>query len=162
MDEYQHFETVAVRTQVSRSPEREHSVPIFATSSYVFDSAEHASALFSGESEGNIYSRYSNPNNDELIEKLCLLEGTEDGIPTASGMSAMFISIASFLRNGDHILASRSVFGSTHQILTSLLPRWGVDYTYVDINTPDSWEREIRPETRMVFLERVIGTKIRY
>ncbi|MFY0683889.1 MAG: O-succinylhomoserine sulfhydrylase [Balneola sp.] len=147
------FETQAIRHQVPRSGQKEHSVPIFATSSYVFDDAEHARALFAKEMDGNVYSRYSNPNNDEFIQKLCLLEGAESGISTASGMAAMFVSIASFLNQGDHIVACRSVFGSTHQILTQLLPRWGITYTYVDIHDTDGWEKAITPNTKMFFFE---------
>lgn len=147
------FETKAIRTQAERSQHGEHSVPIFATSSFVFQDAEEARARFAGETKGNIYSRFSNPNNDEFIQKLCLLEGTEDGMAMASGMAAMFTSIASFVNAGDHVLASRSVFGSTHQILTQVLPRWGITHTYVDINHPETWETAIRPETKMLFLE---------
>jgi len=147
------FETKAIRTQAERSQHGEHSVPIFATSSFVFQDAEEARSRFAGETEGNIYSRFSNPNNDEFIQKLCLLEGTEDGMAMASGMAAMFTSIASFVNAGDHVLASRSVFGSTHQILTQVLPRWGITHTYVDINHPETWETAIRPETKMLFLE---------
>ncbi|MEM9675116.1 MAG: aminotransferase class I/II-fold pyridoxal phosphate-dependent enzyme [Bacteroidota bacterium] len=149
-----HFETNAIRTQTERSQQREHSVPIFATSSFVFEDAEQARATFASEIEGNIYSRFSNPNNDEFIQKLCLLEKTEDGVATASGMAAMFISIASFLKSGDHVLASRSLFGSTHQILTGLLPRWNISHTYVDIHADiASWEKNIQPNTRMIFVE---------
>jgi O-succinylhomoserine sulfhydrylase len=147
------FETDAIRSQAGRSSHREHSVPIFATSSFVFDDAEQARMLFADEAEGNIYSRFSNPNNDEFISKLCLLEKMEDGIATASGMAAMFISMASFLKAGDHIVASRSVFGSTHQIITRLFPRWNITHTYVDLDKPGEWEAAIRPETRMLFLE---------
>ncbi|MEO1652999.1 MAG: aminotransferase class I/II-fold pyridoxal phosphate-dependent enzyme [Bacteroidota bacterium] len=147
------FETKAIRQQTPRGEEREHSVPIFATSSFVFESAEQAQALFAREIEGNIYSRYSNPNNDEFIAKLCQLEGTEAGISTASGMSAMFISMASFLKSGDHVLASRSIFGSTHQILTQLFPRWGISHTYVDIAQPENWEKAIQSNTKMIFVE---------
>jgi O-succinylhomoserine sulfhydrylase len=147
------FETKAVRTQAGRSQHREHSVPIFATSSFVFDDAEQARALFANEIEGNIYSRFSNPNSDEFIKKMCLLEGTEDGIATASGMAAMFTSMAAFLDKGDHILASRSVFGSTHQVITQVLPRWGIDYTYVSATEPASWEEAIQENTKMLFLE---------
>jgi O-succinylhomoserine sulfhydrylase len=149
----QAFETQAIRQQADRSQHREHSVPIFATSSYVFDNAEHARALFASEAEGNIYSRYSNPNNNEFIDKLSLLEGAEAGIATASGMAAMFISIAAFLKSGDHIVACRSVFGSTHQILTELLPRWGITCTYVDVYDKDGWAEAITPATKMFFLE---------
>ena len=94
------------------------------------------------------------PNNNEFIEKLCLLEGTEDGVATASGMAAMFVSIAAFVQSGDHIVASRSLFGSTHQILTQLLPRWGITHSYVDITAPfEEWERSIQENTKMIFVE---------
>jgi O-succinylhomoserine sulfhydrylase len=149
----ENFETNAIRTQIGRSGQREHSVPIYATSSFVFEDAEQARALFANEIEGNIYTRFSNPNNDEFIEKMCLLEGTEDGMAMASGMAAMFVSMAAFLNQGDHLLICRSVFGSTHQITTQLLPRWGITHTYVDINAPEDWEKEIRGNTRMIFLE---------
>lgn len=148
-----HFETIAIRTQMERTGQREHSPPLYLTSSFLFDDAEHARALFSDEVQGNIYSRYSNPNNDEFIEKLCLLEGTADGVATASGMAAMFLSIAAFVKNGDHVVASRSLFGSTHQILTQLLPRWGVTHTYVDADKPEQFEQAIQPNTRMIFIE---------
>lgn len=149
-----HFETKAIRTQTNRSQHREHSVPIFATSSFLFDDAEMARALFAEEVEGNIYSRYSNPNTNEFIEKMCLLEGTEAGIATASGMAAMFMSMAAFLGSGDHIVASRSLFGSTYQLLTKLFPRWGITHTFVDITAPPTvWEAAIQPETKMIFVE---------
>lgn len=148
-----HFETIAVRAQTPRSHNQEHTTPIYLTSSFLFDDAEQARALFSEEIEGNIYSRYANPNNDELIEKLCLLEGTQDGVATASGMAAMFLSIAAFVRSGDHIVASRSLFGSTHQILTQILPRWGVTHTYVDADKPALFETAIQPNTKMIFIE---------
>jgi O-succinylhomoserine sulfhydrylase len=147
------FETNAIREQTGRTRHREHSVPIFATSSFVFDDAEQGRMLFADELEGNIYSRFSNPNNDEFIRKLCLLEGTEDGIATASGMAAMFISMSAFLNAGDHIVASRSVFGSTHQIITRLFPRWNISHSYIDLDKPELWEAAIRPETKMIFLE---------
>ncbi len=147
------FETRAIREQAERSQHREHSVPVYLTSSFVFDSAEHGQALFAGDMEGNVYSRYSNPGTDEFIRKICLLEEAEDGIATSSGMAAVFASIVGLLKSDDHILVARSVFGSTHQILTQLLPRWNITHTYVDIGSPDSWEAEIRPETRMLFLE---------
>lgn len=154
MSQEKHFETNAIRTQTERSSQREHSVPIYATSSFVFNDAEQARALFANEEEGNIYSRFSNPNNDEFISKLCLLEGTEDGMAMASGMAAMFCSMAAFLSSGDHIIAARSVFGSTHQILTQLFPRWGITHTYVDLgDAPEVWEKAVTPQTKMVFAE---------
>ena len=154
MSQEKHFETNAIRTQAERSSQREHSVPIYATSSFVFNDAEQARALFANEEEGNIYTRFSNPNNDEFIAKLCLLEGTEDGMAMASGMAAMFTSMAAFLSSGDHIIAARSVFGSTHQILTQLFPRWGIKHTYVDLgDAPEVWEKAVTPQTKMVFAE---------
>lgn len=149
----EHFETRAIRHQTERSGHKEHSVPIYATSSYMFDSADHARALFADEVEGNIYSRYSNPNNDEFIDKLCLLEGAETGMAMASGMAAMFASIAAFLNAGDHIVASRSLFGSTHQLMTNLMPRWNITHTYVDALDEDGWEKAIQPNTKMIVLE---------
>ncbi len=147
------FETDAIRTQHERTAFREHSVPLYVTSSFVFDDAEQARALFADEVQGNIYTRFSNPNANEFIEKLCLLEGAEDGFATASGMAAMYISMASLLKSGDHILASRSVFGSTHQILNTLFPRVGISHTYADITTPEKWESLIKPNTKMIFVE---------
>lgn len=153
MEEEKNFETNAIRAQHERSAFREHSVPLYLTSSFVFDDAEQARAMFADEISGNIYSRYSNPNTDEFIAKLCLMEGTEDGIATASGMAAMYSSMAALLKSGDHVLACRSVFGSTHQILNTIFPRFGITYTYADINEPELWEGKIQPNTRLIFVE---------
>ena len=152
-DEQPHFETLAIRTQVPVSGEREHSVPLYLTSSFRFDDAEHARALFTEEIAGNIYSRYANPNTEEFVRKLCLLEGGEDGIATSSGMSAVFTAIAARVSTGDHVLASRALFGSTHQIFTRILPKWGVSSDYADASDPASWERLVRPSTRLIFIE---------
>ena len=147
-------ETLAIREQVERTPEREHSVPLFLTSSFVFESAEQARALFADEIHGNVYSRYSNPNSEELIRKVCAMEGAEDGIATASGMAAVFNVFASLLSSGDHMIAGRALFGSTHQLLTKVLPRWGISHSYVDtLATEEQWNAAIRPETRLVFIE---------
>jgi O-succinylhomoserine sulfhydrylase len=153
MEEKRNFETDAIRAQAARTDFREHSVPLYLTSSFVFDDAEQARALFADEVPGNIYTRFSNPNNTEFINKLCLLEGAEDGIATASGMAAMYCSMASLLKAGDHVLASRSVFGSTHQILNVLFPRFNITHTYVDISDVASWESKIQPNTKMIFVE---------
>jgi O-succinylhomoserine sulfhydrylase len=152
-DQSGNFETDAIRDQHERSDFREHSVPLYLTSSFVFDDAEQARAMFADEIPGNIYSRYSNPNTDEFIHKLCLMEGTEDGIATASGMAAMFCSMAALLKSGDHVLACRSVFGSTHQILNTIFPKYGISHSYADINDPASWESKILPNTKMIFVE---------
>jgi O-succinylhomoserine sulfhydrylase len=155
-DELQHegySETDPIRSQHERTAFREHSVPLYLTSSFVFEDAEQARALFADEIPGNIYTRFSNPNNTEFIQKLCKMEGTEDGIATASGMAAMYTSMIALLKAGDHILASRSVFGSTHQILNTIFPRFNISHTYVDLTDPDSWEANIRPNTKMIFVE---------
>ncbi|MBN2486714.1 MAG: PLP-dependent transferase [Bacteroidales bacterium] len=153
MKKYPHFETNAVRGQMSRSQKKEHSAPIFATSSFVFDSAEEARAVFAEEADGYFYSRYSNPNTDEFVEKLCALEGVDDGIATATGMAANFLAIMAHLRAGDHIVSSRSLFTSTHQIITQLLPRYGISHTYVDCGDKEEWQEAIMPTTRLLFIE---------
>jgi O-succinylhomoserine sulfhydrylase len=153
MAKKRNFETDAIRHQHERTAFREHAVPMYLTSSFVFDDAEQARAMFADEIPGNIYSRYSNPNTNEFIEKLCLLEGTEDGIATASGMAAMYCSMTALLKSGDHVLACRSVFGSTHQILNTIYPKFGISHTYADINEPETWESKIQPNTRMIFVE---------
>lgn len=147
------FETAAIRNQVARTQYSEHSVPLFPTSSFVFPDAETMRDTFAGQKDGIIYSRYSNPNTDEYIQKVCQMEGVEDGFATASGMSAVFASIAAFVSSGDHILASRAVFGSTHQILTQILSKWGVTHTYVDPVAIDNWEQHIQANTKMIVLE---------
>ncbi|HAH37728.1 MAG TPA: O-succinylhomoserine sulfhydrylase [Algoriphagus sp.] len=149
----QHFETNSIRINPSKSNQKEHSSPIYLTSSFTFDSAEEARATFADEIEGNIYSRYANPNSSDLIEKVCAAEGTEDGIATASGMAAMFGSIASVLQQGDHVLAARSLFGSTHQLLTRVFPKWGITSTYGDISDYLNWEKLVQPNTKMLFIE---------
>jgi O-succinylhomoserine sulfhydrylase len=146
-------QTAAIRTQVERTQHREHSVPLYLTSSFVFQDAEQMRALFAEEEEGNIYSRFSNPNTSELIDKICALEGAEDGWATATGMSAVFTTFGALLQSGDHILSSRSVFGSTHSLLTKVFPRWNIAHTYVPANDLSVWEAAIRPETRMIYIE---------
>jgi len=151
--EEKNFETLAIRGQYDRTEHREHSVPLYLTSSFVFDDAEQARAMFADEIPGNIYSRYSNPNPDEFISKLCMLEGTEDGVATSSGMAAMYCSMAGILSSGDHVLACRSIFGSTHQILNTIFPRFGISHSYADVGSPEEWESRIQPNTRMIFVE---------
>ena len=146
-------ESESIRTQAERGPHREHSVPIFMTSSFVFDSAEQARDLFTGDEEGLIYSRYGNPNTDEFVHKLCQMEGADAGIATATGMAAMFASIAGLVQAGDHIVASRALFGSTLAILNTILPRWGVTATLVDPKNLDEWRAAVQPETRLFFAE---------
>ncbi len=150
---YKHFETQAVRIADSASDQREHSAPIYLSSSFTFETAEQARQMFADEIPGNIYSRYANPNTSDLIMKVCATEGTEAGVATASGMAAMFGSMAALLAQGDHVLASRSLFGSTHQLLTRVFPKWGISHTYGDISDIGEWEKLIRPNTKMIFIE---------
>ena len=146
-------QTWAVRAQAEESTHHEHSAPMFLTSSFVFEDSEEMRAAFAGEIDRNIYSRFTNPNVAELSEKIRRLEGAEAGHSMATGMAAVFATFGALLSSGDHILACRSLFGSTHTILTKILPRFGITFTYVDATDPDSWPGEIRDDTRMIFVE---------
>ena len=142
-----------IREQAKRSSIREHSVPLYLTSSFIFDSAEQGRAVFADEEEAMVYSRYANPNTTEFINKVCLLEEAQAGLAFASGMGAVFATFAGFIKNGDHIVSSRAIFGSTHQLFTQLFPRWGVTTSYVDAVDPQQWEDAIQPNTKFIFLE---------
>ncbi len=148
-----HPETLAIRTQTARSAHREHATPLFLTSSFVFDSAEQARALFAEEIAGPVYSRYANPTTDEFVEKLRLLEGAEDGLATASGMSAVYTALAALLQSGDHVVAGRALFGSTHQLFTRVFPKWGITHRYVDGADADAFAAAIQPNTKVIFVE---------
>ena len=146
--------TQAIRAQLERSKEHEHSVPVYLTSSYVFDSAEHAEALFAGEVQGNNYGRYHNPNAAEFANKMAILEGAEMGLAFTTGMAALFTAIMAHSRQGDKIVASRCLFGSTVQILTRLLPRWGMKAEFVDNTAPLSeWEKALSEDTSLCLIE---------
>ncbi|MBX7224901.1 MAG: PLP-dependent transferase [Chitinophagales bacterium] len=146
------FETKAIRLQHERG-HREHSVPLYLTSSFIFEDAEQARALFADEVEGNIYSRFSNPNVNEFVGKMCVLEGCEDGFGTASGMAAVFSSMMPFLKQGDHVLASSALFASSTRIMNDFLPKWGISVSYFDIQQPETWEGMIQENTKMIFAE---------
>lgn len=152
-------QTKAIRIQTPKSQNREHSVPLYLTSSFAFEDAEQGKALFEETEEGNIYSRFSNPNVTEFVQKVCMLENAEDGIATGTGMAAVFASMAALLKSGDHLVACRALFGSAHQIITQILSKWGITHTYVDATaTEDEWEAAILPNpgtpaARMVYLE---------
>ena len=148
-----HPETAVIRSQTPTSIHKEHATSIYMSSSFTFENAEQARATFANEEKGYIYSRYGNPNVTEFVEKMCILEGTEAGIALASGMSAVFTAMAGLLNKGDHVLASRSLFGSTHQILTRILPRWGISHSYAEISRPDTWPDMIKPHTRLCVVE---------
>ena len=149
----QHPITKVIRAQTERTNEREHSSPIFLTSSFCFDNAEDMRAAFADETDDNIYSRFSNPNVKEFVDRICLLEGAEAGYATASGMSAVFASFMAFMKQGDHLLSCRSIFGSTHTVITKFLPRYGIEYSYVNADDTKSWEAAIKPNTKMIYLE---------
>ncbi|GAB3884999.1 trans-sulfuration enzyme family protein [Spirosoma agri] len=147
-------QTKAIRIQSKKSQNREHSVPIYLTSSFAFESAEQGKALFDETEEGNIYSRFSNPNVTEFVDKVCMLENAEDGIATGTGMAAVFASMAGLLKSGDHLVACRALFGSAHQIITQILSKWGITHTYVDATASEAdWEAAMQPNTKMVYLE---------
>jgi O-succinylhomoserine sulfhydrylase len=147
------FETTAIRTQVERSQFLEHSNPIYLTSSFVFEDAEDMRASFAEEKDRNIYSRYSNPNSSEFIDKVCQMEGAEDGFAFASGMAAVFSTFAALLDSGDHILSARSIFGSTHSLFTNFFPRWNIDHSYFKFNELDQVEKLITPKTKLIYAE---------
>lgn len=146
-------ETDAIRIQHPRTGNNEHSVPLYLTSSYVFDDAEDMRAQFSEEKEGLVYSRYSNPNVDEFATKMAALEGAEAGWATATGMAAVFSLFGALLASGDHIVSCRSIFGSTHRLFTDIFPKWGITTTYVDFNDYTGFENEIKDATKIVYIE---------
>ncbi len=147
------FETDAIRTQLERSHFQEHSTPMYVTSSFVFDDAEDMRASFTEEKIRNIYSRFSNPNTTEFVEKVIKMEGAEDGYAFATGMAAIYSTFAALLSSGDHIVSARSVFGSTHTLFTKYFPKWNITTSYFDINNPDEIEGLITPSTKILYAE---------
>ena len=149
-----HPNTRAIRTRVTQTDEMEHTTPLFLTSSFCFDTAEEMRAAFADETDDNIYSRFSNPNVQEFTDKMVALEGAEAGYSTASGMSAVFGSFMALMKSGDHLLSCRALFGSTHNIITKYLSRFGIEFSYVDASANiGEWERNIRPNTKMIYVE---------
>ena len=149
-----HSQSKLIRTRVDQTSEHEHSTPLFLTSSFTFDNAEDMRAAFADESDANIYSRFSNPNVQEFVDRLCVLENAEDGFATASGMSAVFGSFMALLKKGDHLLSCNSIFGSTHTVISKYLPKYGIDFSYVSVQaTAAQWEAAITPNTKMIYLE---------
>jgi O-succinylhomoserine sulfhydrylase len=146
-------ETIAIRGQIERSQYNEHAVPLYLTSSYIFEDAEDMRSQFAEEKPGVIYSRYANPNVQELLDKVALLEGAESAWATASGMAAVFTTFATFLSAGDEIVSSRSVFGSTHRLLVDVFPKWNIKNTYVDFNDYLAYEVAITDKTKLVYIE---------
>lgn len=151
-DEYG-FETRAVRAGHERTGFGENSEPIFATSSFRFKSAAQAAARFSGEEPGNVYSRFTNPTVSVFQDRLAALEGGEACVATASGMSAILSTCLALMKNGDHQVSSRGIFGATSVLFNKYLPRYGIETTFAPLTDPDAWRKAIRPNTKLLFLE---------
>ena len=147
------LETLAVRAGQARTNEGEHAEAIFPTSSYVFESAAHAAARFGGDEPGNIYSRFTNPTVRTFEQRLAALEGGESCVATASGMAAILTTCAALLQAGDHIVSSRSIFGTTTVLFNKYLSRFGIETSYVSLVELNDWEQAIKPNTKMLFLE---------
>jgi len=147
------FETNAIRTQLERSQFQEHTTPMYLTSSFVFEDSEEMRASFTEEKERNIYSRFSNPNTSEFVEKVVQMEVAEDGFAFATGMAAVYSTFAALLSSGDHIVSARSVFGSTHTLFTKYFPKWNIGTSYFDINKPEEIEHLIQPSTKILYAE---------
>jgi O-succinylhomoserine sulfhydrylase len=146
-------DTLGVRGATLRTPWREHSPAIFATSSFVFDSAEQAAAVFDEKEAGYIYSRFTNPTVDAFEQRLALMEGGDACVATASGMSAILVLCMALLRQGDHVVASRTLFGSTISLFNNYMARFGIGFSYVDPCDLDAWRSAVTPATRMLFVE---------
>ncbi len=147
------FDTLAIRAGYRRTQEAEHNEAIFPTSSYVYNSAAQAAARFSGDEPGNIYSRFTNPTVRTFEQRLATLENAQSCVATASGMSAIMSTCLGLLKSGDHIVSSRSIFGSTVVLFNNYMARFGVSTTYVDLTDLHSWEQAIKNNTKILFLE---------
>ena len=150
---YTNIETQAIRLQNERSQFAEHSTPLYLTSSFVFDDAEDMRASFAEEKEKNLYSRFSNPNTTEFVNKIVAMEKAEAGYAFATGMAAVFSTFGALLNAGDHIVSCRSVFGSTHSLFTKYLPKWNIETSYFKINEVDKIESLIQPNTKILYAE---------
>ncbi|MCB1668533.1 MAG: O-succinylhomoserine sulfhydrylase [Pseudomonadales bacterium] len=148
-----HLDTLAIRTGHVRTQHSEHSEPVFLTSSYVFDSAADAAAIFAGDQPGNVYSRYTNPTVAAFETRIAALEGGEQAVATSSGMAAILSTCMALLKSGDHVVCSRSVFGTTTNLFDKVLRKFGVETTFVTLTDLESWRAAITPETRLLFLE---------
>jgi len=152
-EEKKQFETEAIRTNLERTQFLEHTSPIYLTSSFVFEDAEDMRASFAEEKKRNIYSRFSNPNTSEFVDKICKMEGAESGYAFATGMSAVFSTFGALLKSGDHIVSARSIFGSTHALFMNYFPKWNITTSYFDVNKPETIESVITPNTKILFAE---------
>jgi O-succinylhomoserine sulfhydrylase len=152
-EERNQFETEAIRTHIERTQFLEHTSPLYLTSSFVFDDAEDMRASFTEEKTRNIYSRFSNPNTSEFVDKICKMEGAESGYAFATGMAAIFSTFAALLKSGDHIVSARSIFGSTHALFMNYFPKWNITTSYFDVNKPETIESLITPNTKILYAE---------
>ena len=149
----ENLETLAIRTQTERSQFDEHSTPLYLTSSFVFEDAEDMRASFAEEKEKNLYSRFSNPNVTEFIDKIVKMEGAESGYAFATGMAAIYSTFSALLNSGDHIVSCQSVFGSTHTLFTKYFPKWNIETTYFKAEDAENVEKYIQPNTKILYLE---------
>ncbi len=147
------FETAAIRGQMPKTQFKEHSAPMYLTSGFVFDDVEEMRASFAGEIQRDLYSRYSNPNTSEFITKVCAMEGAEDGFAFSSGMAAIYTSLKALLQSGDHLLASRSLFGASHTLLVEYFPKWGIECDFFDPSSLEEIRSLTRPNTKVIFAE---------
>lgn len=153
MNKKKNFATEAIRTQTERTQFSEHATPLYLTSSFVFDDAEDMRASFAEEKQKNLYSRFTNPNTTEFIDKVVAMEGAESGYAFATGMAAIFSTFGALLNSGDHIVSCRSVFGSTHTLFTKYLPKWNIETSYFKVNETDKIEELIQPNTKILYAE---------
>ncbi|MDG2492790.1 MAG: aminotransferase class I/II-fold pyridoxal phosphate-dependent enzyme [Flavobacteriaceae bacterium] len=149
----QKLETKAIRTQMERSKFLEHSTPLYLTSSFIFEDSEDMRASFSEEKERNIYSRFTNPNTSEFVQKVADMEGAEDGVSFATGMGAIYGTFAALLNSGDHIVSARSIFGSTHTLFTKYFPKWNIETSYFKVEEPETIVSLIKPNTKILYAE---------
>jgi O-succinylhomoserine sulfhydrylase len=147
------FKTIAIREGYQPTQEQEHSAAIFLTSSFRFDSAEQAAKRFDDKDQGNIYSRFTNPSVDAFQDKLAVLEGAEQCLATASGMSAIFATIMSLLKPGEHMVASRGMFGTTIVLLNTVIQKFGIEVTFVDLPNLNDWKNSVQTNTKLFMLE---------
>tara|TARA_B110001452_G_scaffold27823_1_gene21824 strand:- start:2104 stop:3276 length:1173 start_codon:yes stop_codon:yes gene_type:complete len=147
------FETHAIRNQMKRSQYLEHSTPLYLTSSFVFEDAEDMRASFAEEKKRNIYSRFSNPNTSEFVQKVVQMEEADDGVSFATGMGAVFATFAAFLNAGDHIVSAHALFGSTHTLFTKYLPKWEISTSYFPVDDISLVEELIQPNTKCIYVE---------
>lgn len=149
----QHLQTRLIRTRAPQTAKREQITPLYMNSGFNFENAEQARDVYAGEEAGYVYGRWQTPNTDELVARMCLLEEAEAGWTTSSGMAAIFTALAGLLNSGDHVVSARALFGATSQVLTQILPRWGISHSTFEGTEPETWEAAFQPNTRVCIVE---------